>query len=211
MHKIALSRYSSIKTRSTERFIELFLIWCFFEDTTLSNATFDRFKSFSYDDPLLGECNHAFQLSKESDPFGDGTIGELDSTILNWEKANIKLKNEFKSHYQEQHFLSKEEFLSFFGEDDFDRQCHYCKIKESEIKKLIEDRKILTKTLATRGKTFEVDRLQANKGYTIKNIVLCCYWCNNAKTDEFDELEFKPIGEAIGKTFRKRLTKSEFA
>jgi hypothetical protein len=34
---------------------------------------------------------------------------------------------------------------------------------------------------------------------------MSCYWCNNAKTDEFDDIEFKPIGELIGKTLRKRL------
>lgn len=51
----------------------------------------------------------------------------------------------------------------------------------------------------------EVDRLRANEGYIDNNIVLCCYWCNNAKTDEFTADEFKPIGLAIGEVFKNRL------
>jgi len=36
---------------------------------------------------------------------------------------------------------------------------------------------------------------------------MACYWCNNAKTDEFDGDEFKEIGEAIKKVWKKRLKK----
>ena len=53
----------------------------------------------------------------------------------------------------------------------------------------------------------EIDRKRPNEEYTTDNSVLCCYWCNNAKTDEFCATEFKAIGEEIGKIWRKRLSK----
>ena len=37
----------------------------------------------------------------------------------------------------------------------------------------------------------EIDRIDPSGDYSKENIVLCCYWCNNAKTDEFSYFEFK--------------------
>ena len=54
----------------------------------------------------------------------------------------------------------------------------------------------------------EVVRIELNKGYEEGNLVLSCYWCNNAKTDEFTATEFKPIGELIGQTLKARLNDS---
>ena len=36
----------------------------------------------------------------------------------------------------------------------------------------------------------EIDRIKANHEYLKDNVVLACYWCNNAKSDEFSEPEF---------------------
>jgi hypothetical protein len=36
---------------------------------------------------------------------------------------------------------------------------------------------------------------------------MACYWCNNAKTDEFTAEEFKPIGEAIGAALMARINR----
>lgn len=86
------------------------------------------------------------------------------------------------------------------------RKCYYCNITEEQIRTLIDKGKIKTKRLSTRGKTLEIDRREPNKPYDeIANLVFCCYWCNNAKTDEFEEEEFKPIGMEIGKALRNRL------
>jgi 5-methylcytosine-specific restriction endonuclease McrA len=58
-----------------------------------------------------------------------------------------------------------------------------------------------------RGWNFEIDRKKPNLEYTTENCVAACYWCNNAKTDEFDDVEFKPIGELIGDTLKARFNK----
>ena len=56
-----------------------------------------------------------------------------------------------------------------------------------------------------RGWNMEIDRKKPNLEYTTDNCVAACYWCNNAKTDEFDDEEFEPIGEQIGNALLKRL------
>jgi len=89
-----------------------------------------------------------------------------------------------------------------------ERKCFYCAITESEIKKLIKGNRIKTKRLATRGKSLEIDRKKPNEKYDkIDNLVYCCYWCNNAKTDEFSYEEFLEIGKQINKVWKARLNK----
>jgi len=73
---------------------------------------------------------------------------------------------------------------------------------------LVEKGQLNTKRLLTRGSYMEVVRIELNKGYEEGNLVLSCYWCNNAKTDEFTATEFKPIGELIGQTLKARLNDS---
>jgi hypothetical protein len=55
-----------------------------------------------------------------------------------------------------------------------------------------------------RGKRLEIDRKDPFMAYdNLDNIVWCCYWCNNAKSNFFNETEFKPIALAIGNSIRK--------
>ncbi len=85
------------------------------------------------------------------------------------------------------------------------QECFYCGITKADISLLVEAGKIYKKN--ERGWTFEIDRKKPNQEYTKDNCVAACYWCNNAKTDEFDDMEFKPIGELIGTTLKARLGK----
>jgi|TARA_B110001469_G_C9427678_1_gene217589 hypothetical protein len=87
-----------------------------------------------------------------------------------------------------------------------ERKCHYCGINEEQIKYLIEEGRIVTTRLSTRGRTLEIERLEPKKPYDeINNLVYSCYWCNNAKTDEFTEEEFKLIGKQIEYIWKARL------
>jgi 5-methylcytosine-specific restriction endonuclease McrA len=65
---------------------------------------------------------------------------------------------------------------------------------ENRIDKLISKDKVYTKRLYSRGRSLEIDKIEPNEDYTRDNIVLSCYWCNNAKTDEYTYDEFKRIG-----------------
>ncbi len=86
------------------------------------------------------------------------------------------------------------------------RNCYYCKITEVEIKSLEGTDNPLTKR--NRGKKLEIDRKEPELTYDrIDNLAFCCYWCNNAKTDTFTEVEFIEIGKAIQKVWQNRLKK----
>ncbi|WP_430816386.1 hypothetical protein [Carboxylicivirga sp. RSCT41] len=85
--------------------------------------------------------------------------------------------------------------------------CEYCKMTLDTISKLADNQKIFKKH-STRGYTMEIDRKKPNLEYTTENCVPCCYWCNNAKTDEFDDVEFKPIAQEIRKALESRLDES---
>ncbi len=99
--------------------------------------------------------------------------------------------------------MSKNQFKALLEEN----KCFYCKITKKELDILYDYASINTKR--ERGYSFELDRKHPNKEYSYDNTVVCCYWCNNAKTDEFiidDKIdEFSPIGQAIGNIFRQRL------
>ena len=51
----------------------------------------------------------------------------------------------------------------------------------------------------------KIDRKLPNLEYSEENCCMACYWCNNAKTDEFSPKEFKPIAEGIRKAWNERL------
>jgi len=96
------------------------------------------------------------------------------------------------------------EFYDWYQKQE--NHCHYCGVTEEEIDTLIKEGKITTKRLTTRGRKLELERRLPNLEYDrIDNLVLCCYWCNNSKTDEFTEAEFRPIGIDFGKIWKNRL------
>lgn len=87
-----------------------------------------------------------------------------------------------------------------------ERKCEYCDITEEEIGRLLIAKKLDTKRIGTRGRSLEYDRKEPNLKYSqLDNIVLCCYWCNNAKTDTFTYDEFKEIGKVIKSVWSERL------
>lgn len=81
------------------------------------------------------------------------------------------------------------------------RDCHYCGIKEGDFLR------IWGVFYRTRGKRLELERTDNKKGYTLKNCVLACAICNNAKSNKFTSEEFKTIGKAIKKIWLKRISK----
>lgn len=164
-----------------------------------------EFSSFEIKQPIIDKYTADWQI-RYSDEEGD-RVKDIDNRI------DIFLKDtkneEAIAELQEKYINNR--FKKIFPIEKFEelinpdiKKCHYCKITEENIKLLIEKKKIYKKHI-TRGWTFEIDRLKPNEEYYEKNCVLSCYWCNNAKTDEFDGDEFKIIGKAIKKVWKKRL------
>lgn len=90
-----------------------------------------------------------------------------------------------------------------FKELEQAQQCEYCGITLNQIAELSSKQKIFKKN--ERGWVMEIDRKKPNKEYSDENCLAACFWCNNAKTDEFDDVEFKPIGLAISHALLARL------
>jgi hypothetical protein len=64
--------------------------------------------------------------------------------------------------------------------------CFYCGINEKVLSELYNDPKYTCKTKRNRGAWFELDRKDSRTEkniYTKDNMVLCCYFCNNHKSD----------------------------
>ena len=200
---IARSKYQRIKQRSFESFLDLFLICTYTIDKSLQSANMESFKLFNYDDSRIPKALGAYQLAKNVNEFCDAPVSDLDKAIEIWQKANDSAI--FRNIFEQGKIIDESGFTKFYGEAKLERECYYCKITETEIRSLFEAGRLSTKRLSTRGFKMEVDRLSPNEGYVQGNIALCCYWCNNAKTDEFTAEEFKPIGELIGQTLKNRL------
>lgn len=97
-----------------------------------------------------------------------------------------------------------QEFKKWF--ESTSKQCHYCNLTQPEMEKLWALEPNLTKR--GRGRVFEIDRKEPNLAYEVdisKNLVLACYWCNNAKTDTFTYDEFIEVGKSIKTIWENRL------
>ena len=106
----------------------------------------------------------------------------------------------------------KNQFPVIYPISDFENllqtnTCAYCNITPEEIIQLADHKQLHKKNY--RGWTLEIDRLDSNLEYKKENCVMSCYWCNNAKTDEFTREEFMNIGSEIRKIWNKRLLKNK--
>lgn len=115
---------------------------------------------------------------------------ELPNNDIDWFEEYFK---DFKSQYTEERFEA----------DTGAKECFYCKITIDKIYELVDRKQLFKKN--ERGFRMEIDRKKPNLEYSNENCVPACYWCNNAKTDEFDDLEFQPIAREIKNIFDKRL------
>jgi len=99
------------------------------------------------------------------------------------------------------------EFHAWFDLTVFSEGCHYCGLTNGESANLFKMQREGIRQDGTRGgkrgRRLEIDRKDPSQSYdNLNNIVWCCYWCNNAKSNFFTEAEFIPIGIEIGKSLR---------
>lgn len=156
-----------------------------------------------------------YELSNENQVeikkiYGDMKVVRFRNILMEvWDKINKKILNKlFKNYLKEGHFgkmLPASEFIQFFGSNDSFRKCTYCDISESDVSNLVSLNRIYTKRIYSRGTTMEIDKRDPRKPYESGNLIMSCYWCNNAKTDEFDEEEFGLIAKVIGGIWKKRI------
>ncbi|RSK38999.1 hypothetical protein [Hymenobacter perfusus] len=131
----------------------------------------------------------------------------LDTAIRQWRANNPSLEAELRAIHDQHHCITAEEFKQLVSPQNGELACEYCELTESDFRQLIQRGLVRTKRLSTRGSSFEFDCRDPEQGYTKNNVALCCYWCNNAKTDEFSAGEFKPVALALAAVWRQRLSK----
>ena len=101
-------------------------------------------------------------------------------------------------------FESRQRFIDwYFNELNLhDNRCHYCNTSILDIRRLINAGIINGRAVrngALRGPNFELDRRDPFGVYNEENCVLCCYYCNNDKSNTFSyEIFLNIIGPAKG-------------
>ena len=150
---------------------------------------FEEFDCFEITENVVKEYVASWQIKYKSDEYNE-RIKPIDDKIEIIYKENKAEIDKLKKDY------INLRFRKIFAQKDFidlqnEKKCFYCKITEDNIKDLIAKKQLYKKHIS-RVWTFEIDRRKPNFEYDKKNCVLCCYWCNNAKTDEFDDTEFIP-------------------
>jgi len=183
------NRYESLFKRDFKYNLELYLFKLFL-NRELKHAEPQNFSTFSPDETIIDNYRRVRQL-KSKEVFSGITISKIDEMFVEWYKVtNLKpYEEKFREIFKNK--LEFSEFEKVYTSDTEKNQCHYCGITEYDIEKLKDKSEIKTKRLQTRGEKMEIDRIVPSGDYSKTNIILACYWCNNAKTDEFSYFEFK--------------------
>lgn len=160
------------------------------------------FKDFHISQMLVELFSTVYWQELQEYQIRNKTIAEIERSISNWKSENKPLITEFQKYYVNEMFaeIFPEEKFNLLTKSD---TCAYCGITIGQIEKLGTGHKLHKKNY--RGWTLEIDRLDSNFEYTPDNTVMACYWCNNAKTDEFTFEEFKLVGRSIKQIWNIRL------
>jgi len=198
-------KYIAIAKRSFKTKLELFLFETLRKNKSLTNenVTEQHFLDFTINDENIQDYENAWHVSE----INGIDVKEFDKQIETWLIENTTLKTKLYQSYFNQYGtkFSLKSFEEFYDQKGASRSCFYCKLSEGEFSILRDNSGLKTKR--GRGKQMEIDRINSNKEYTLQNVVLACYWCNNAKTDEFDDKEFGEIAKSIENIWRARLLK----
>jgi len=199
MDNIQRRKYKEKAKDSFKTKKNLFLFSIAIED--IESFTKSDFTTFKISSELVKLYTTEYWQQPEEKTIRKLTIKEIYKKINEIELSNIELIKSLETEYIATFdtVLPEKDFLNIINT----KNCKYCGISISKIELLAEKRKLYKKSL--RGWTLEIDRLDSNLEYFPENCVAACYWCNNAKTDEFSPSEFEGIGLAIKEIWRKRL------
>ncbi|WP_459861961.1 hypothetical protein [Campylobacter concisus] len=197
--------------------IQLFLFWKSFYKEVIKTEDIanyiDEIEQFEITNDLANLYSNTYyqtKLKEKKEILCNGKKACVDDICKNIpSKTRIKelLRNELKPLKDK--YIDR--FKNIFPIDSFNNMrdktttCSYCGISLAQIEELGKNGKLNNKRSDTRGYTLEIDRMLPNLEYSKENCCMACYWCNNAKTDEFSPKEFKPIAEGIRKAWNERL------
>ena len=130
-------------------------------------------------------------------------IDENGKSVKTSEKFST-FYDDIKVQYEAQRKYHLEKDLTWIKESRHihtnDSVCYYCGVNEQILKELYNEGKIC-KTKRNRGAWFELDRKDSkgeNNVYSKDNMVLCCYFCNNHKSDVITSKDMRDyFGESM--------------
>jgi len=195
-----MTTYSARAKANYEAKLPIYLFYCCINKNT---PTYDNFIKYQLDDTIIKKYATKYMQAEKEDEIDGVFRDEIYDCIKEWKKNdNFKYSHvKYINHFQE--VLSRNAFEELKSQ----QKCSYCGISEIQINELGEKGKLYNKRSDTRGYSLEIDRMNPNKEYTFDNICMSCYWCNNAKTDEFTVKEFENIAHAINDVWSERLGK----
>jgi hypothetical protein len=197
-----MKRYKTIAKRSFKTKWNIYI----FEKTSNkkeSEIEYQDFNKFKLTDEIVKKYANEYWQWETDKIVGLRSITDTYKVIdeYTYNKGKLEIPK-FEEKYV------SEVFPTMMTESDFEKlidisECYYCKTTTDTMNELGGQSKIRKKNF--RGWKLEVERLKPNFEYSFDNCEMCCYWCNNAKTDEFSAEEFKAVGKEIGRIFNLRL------
>ena len=145
--------------------------------------------------PIKNKKEYSFKDYSKLDKNGKSVkTSERFSTFYNDIKAQYKAQT--KGHLEKDLTWIKESRQIHTN----DSVCYYCGVNEQILKELYNEGEIC-KTKRNRGAWFELDRKDSkgeNNVYSKDNMVLCCYFCNNHKSDVISSKDMRDyFGESM--------------
>lgn len=131
-------------------------------------------------------------------------------------KSKEKLKQNYFARVRKGYngFEDFDAFYNWYNAEE--KICKYCGLTEEESQKIVMTSILKSNRFPENGKIgqgksrgvwLEVDRLEPKGQYSRENAVLCCYFCNNDKSDVFSGQEYLKFRENRIEYLRDRLKK----
>lgn len=116
---------------------------------------------------------------------------ELDKLRETFARFN-SLYTKYHDAERQELFSDPEQLTTWY--DDQKESCHYCKITQAQLHKIVEKRNgnltLNQKTKRSKG-TLEIEKLDPSQGYSFDNAVLACPFCNNAKSNLISDTDWR--------------------
>lgn len=202
MEKDILKKYKAKAKDSFNTKWKLFLFKHVINKCNSDKLTLVEFLKFKIEDKLVQIYSAEYWQKEREDNINELKIDDIYKELKSLDLKGNELKKQCSIYYEEQfeeRIFPRDEFLNLLKEE----KCRYCNLTIGIVKQLAKKKLLFKKN--ERGWTLEIDRKNSNKEYTQTNCVMSCYWCNNAKTDEFTYDEFIEIGKSFEKVWEERL------
>ena len=130
------------------------------------------------------------------------------------EKSVAQLQKNFSERAREgkNGFTDLADFLDWYNSQE--KNCHYCGLTEMESQEIVMTGLLTSNRFPqngiigrgqSRGVWLEVDRFSPKEKYSRTNCVLCCYFCNNDKSDVFEGVDYLKFRHNRSKFLKEKL------